>query len=171
MKKTIIFLTALLFVLVSCQAEQPTKRCEMESLFLSEDSLPSNTMVDPIITPTSLSTESGTRTFLIGQDSGIQGVARFSYSRTARNLFNQKRKTFFNDHVNWIKASDLFFDDHANRYYVACSEQLSRCIMISQYEEYFVFLSSQISEISITPELFLNLTKTIDAKMVICFQN
>jgi hypothetical protein len=156
-------------ILVGCQPKVSEIQCPIETLILDESEFPKNTQIDRIYSPISMSRESADRTFIIGADTGIQAIARFTYKRSAKYLYYEKRRDFY-DGDSWVKASDLFFDDHADRYYAACGELLGskRCVMIAQYGEYFTFLSTSVSQEDITHGVFLSLAKKIDQKITSC---
>lgn len=169
MKKLLFSLFAVVFLLLGCVPSRPARDCAITDFLLKEMDFPTGTIVNQVGIPVSeYPMESAGFTASLSGDSIYQVVAQYPSYNRARKKFDKSYKSMFdvdNRRGPWEKPLDVaFMPSVAQQYYVACGNVASKyqCRMIGQYEEYYVFFSSYISERGITLEVYDELLQKID---------
>jgi hypothetical protein len=170
----IFLLTA--FLLVSCDKQsRPDRNCKISELLLNEFDFPAETIVNQISSPISgQPEESSGRTASYFDDLLYHEVSRFLSRDGAQQEFAKRLDNAFddNDHEGpWeIPSGFSYTSSIANQFYVACGNVGTKyqCRMIGQYEEYYVFFFSYMSNAGMNITIYQELLEKIDAKMAQC---
>ena len=152
------------------------RKCEAESMLLTEDDFPADTIFNDVRSPIAEMPEvSAGFTASYGESAIYQEVGRFPLVTSAKREFeiakrNASVQTKY--HGPWETPPELsntssIFQD----YYVVCGKVDTKyqCRMIGQYEEYYMFFSTYISDNGLTLEMFDDLLKRVDGHVEVCF--
>ena len=155
MKKSIyiIILFSMVLLLTACLEDRPIRDCPIRELILNDSEFPVGTAFDDISSPMSnFPIESAVRTVSYKQDLNNHMIARYKSPKQAeRVFFTSFEHTFDVDNYRgpWVTPKEISYTSPiADQYHIACSPIRSeyQCRMIGQYEEYYVFFSSYLSE-------------------------
>lgn len=163
----ILWLISFLF-LGSCTSKKPD--CKITQLLLDEKLLPSDTYVEPIVSPIpDQPEESFAQGFLYKHDDISYMVTRWSSKNMANNEFTDfKKVAFVSDEYRgpWETPSEVYVrSETADNYFVSCGtvDGNYQCRMVATYREYLVYLRASISDdgidISTLNELLLDIDK------------
>lgn len=170
----IFLLTA--FLLASCDMQsRPDRDCKVSELLLNEFDFPAETIVNQISSPIAEQPEeSSGRTASYFDDLMYHEVSRYLSREGAQKKFDKRLKLAFeedNHEGPWeIPSGFSYTSSIANQFYVACGNVGTKyqCRMIGQYEEYYVFFFSYMSEQGMNLEIYQGLLQKIDDKMGQC---
>jgi hypothetical protein len=170
-----IISTALIFV--SCIQNRPERDCPISELVLDESDYPDGFIVEEISSPIAeYPIESAGRSAGYKQNLTFYLIGRYKSRKGAERKFDKKlERSFEKDDYGkpWVKPIEVSYTSPiAHQYHLACGNILGKyqCRMIGQYEEYYVFFFSYISEDGITFNILEDLLKKIDHHMAQCLQ-
>ncbi|MBV6467484.1 MAG: hypothetical protein PGMFKBFP_02846 [Anaerolineales bacterium] len=173
-----VFFILTAFLLSSCNSQnRPIRDCQIGELLLSDMDFPSGTFVDPISSPVSeYPEESAGRTAVFSDDLIYHVVGRYLSSDGAQRKFADSFDLAFDDNKYegpWAAPSGFSYTSSiANQFYVACGNTGTKhqCRMIGQYEEYYVFFFSYVSDSGMNITIYQDLLDKIDDKMAQCLR-
>ena len=177
MKKLYCILIFLLtaFLLVSCNQSRPVRDCKVNDLLLGELDFPIGTILNQISSPIAgQPEESSGRTASYYDDLIYHEVSRYLSVEGAQSKFNKRRiRAFEEDNYEgpWATPSGISYSSPiADQFFVACGNIGTKyqCRMIGQYNEYYVFFFSYLSEQGMNLEKYQEMLKKIDKKMEQC---
>jgi len=156
---------------------RPERYCGINELLFSGDDLPKGTNISYRKIPEIDEPEESGSIYAIINDTDIyQIVSRYERERTARNRY-ERWESALSDLSATNKNGDVlmqneFVSDHANKYSYTCGLGHGRyqCRFIATYDEYFIYLRSDISEEGVTHDMFYDFLVEIDHKMSGCFE-
>lgn len=175
----LLYIAGSLFFLTSCNAQSvaiDTQNCPVDQLLLDQSDFPSGTILNIIHSPIDEKPkESASRSANYQDDPLGQIVIRYATTDKTLVEYNEWNKSVFSSsevYGSWeIPATFSEISLKADHYQIACGNVISfgnRCLMVSQYQEYLVFFSADISNRGVTHELFRDLVLRIDEKMSSC---
>ncbi|MGQ9585169.1 MAG: hypothetical protein ACUVXG_07185 [Anaerolineae bacterium] len=106
----------------------------------------------------------------------IHHVQRFISAERAARYFAERREYEFAVATPWhgpykVPAQLVYRSPIADQYYVACEVQsgvYSMCLMIAQYEEYYVYFKTDVSSGVMTFSWVERALRAIDERMAAC---
>lgn len=154
----------------------PPRACPIESLVLDEAPFPPGAMAGRILSPLPrASWESAGRSINLRKGGGaIHDVYRYKTAgRAAQEFERRKRLVFTIDRWSgpWEVPDTLTYHSPiADQYYVACGVDggIYMCIMIAQYEEYYVLFVAHMSPDAMTFDALERVLRAIDERMARC---
>lgn len=175
-KLYLCFLIACL--LVACVFVLPERNCEVGSMLLSEGDFPVGTIVNSDRSSVAeMPEESAGFTADYGGSAMYHVIGRYPTISIAENEFEKKRELYFVQteyEGPWETPPEVHHVSSIfQKYHVACGEKLHgkyQCLMIGQYDEYYVFFFAYISDNGVTFDILNDLLQKIDARMEQCLQ-
>ncbi|MCD4672772.1 MAG: hypothetical protein K8R77_08925 [Anaerolineaceae bacterium] len=157
---------------------RPARYCGIDDILFSENDLPEGTIIDYRNLPAlDEPNESGEIYALFNNTVVYQIVSRYERGRLARNRYERWESALSDLSIVPNQTSDMstqldFVSAHASQYDFACGTDLGRyqCRFIATYDEYFIYLRSDISEEGVTHDMFYDFLVEIDHKMSGCFE-
>lgn len=163
--------------LVGCRAlQQPPKHdCPVETLVLDGAVFPPGSNAGSLESPLpEAAWASAGRTFYLPRGVAGHSVYQHKTPRIAAEEFLANKRAQFAQDENlgpWATPGELTYRSPiADQYYVACGNEWGNemCIMIAQYEEYFVLVTAHMSEDGMTYADFERVLRAVDEKMSAC---
>lgn len=156
----------------------PARDCPIESLLLDEEPFPLGARADSVFSPLpEKGWETAGRTIHLPMPIGIANHDVYRYKSAARAdwQFRQEKELTFMP-GRWRGPWDVpealtYRSPIADQYYVACevrSGVYSKCEMIAQYEEYFVYFKTDVSSGVMTFSWVERALRAIDERMAAC---
>ncbi len=159
-----------------CGPPKPPKHdCPIKELVIDEASFPPGSTSRSLLSPLPRAAwASAGRT--IDHPGGVANhhVYQFKTAERAAQEYRKREQTQFaeDEHEGpWTTPADLTYRSPiADQYRVACGKSwsLRLCIMVAQYEEYFVLVTSHMSEDGMTYADFQRVLRAVDEKMSAC---
>ena len=175
--KNICLYFLVICLLISCAPVRPSRECTLESMLLTQDDFPSDTIVNKISSPIAeMSRESAGFTARYGDSLMYHEINRYLSSDDAKEIFQEGRDIHFRTteyYGPWETPTELsYVSPIAQQYYVACGkvDEKYQCRMIGQYEEYYVFFFAYISDNGVTFDILNDLLQKIDERMEQCLK-
>jgi hypothetical protein len=152
------------------------QNCRIDQLLLDQSNYPSDTIFDDINSPIAEEPrESASRSVYYHENWIGEIVIRYPSIERANEIFRRRTKSVFHPaevYGLWETPPEISLSDlSADQYEIACGDVKNfgkRCIMIGQYEEYFVMFNMDISNDDVSRELFRDLVLKIDDRMSAC---
>jgi len=168
--------------LAGCITTPMPRDCKISSLVIDETAFPPGTMADRLVSPLPggpiprTAFESAGRSFHYSRTFGIavHNVYRYKSANRAAEEFARRIKLEFSSGEHrgpWIKPSDLTYESPiADQFHLACGMDgnFHTCVVVAQYEEYFVLLNVHMSPEAMTFQDLERLLRAIDERMAKC---
>jgi hypothetical protein len=176
--KTIVLL-GLLVLIVGCSNQKdlrPKRDCPIENFFLDQTDYPPETILDPVRSPIAEKPLESAEMSAYPNDSWTnQIVVRYSSTNRAAEEYEESFERIFSPrevHGSWKIPPPLALDNlSATQYWISCGNVKSfgkRCIMLAQFEEYYVFFRADVPMKDVTYEMFRDWVLIINAKIASC---
>lgn len=169
------YLLSLIGLLFTACGVRASSNCSIEDLLLNASNFPVNTIVNDISSPVAeYPEESAGITASYNQDLIYHLVGRYPSGNISGNRFKQSLVLYFGRDSNdqpWNKPVELSFNSLISQQYAAaCGIKWGKyqCRMIGQYDEYYVFFFSYISEQGVNIGTFQEFLQQIDEKFAQC---
>lgn len=169
------YIFVIMLFLTACGQKSHSRYCSIRELLLNESDFPAESIVNEISSPVAeYPQESAGITASYKKDLLFHLVSRYPSKIVSIKKFNQNLELYFSedDHGQpWGTTAGLNFTSSiADRYIVACGYNLGKyqCRMMGQYEDYYVFFFSYITDQGINPVIFQELLQKFDQKMALC---
>lgn len=172
-------LLVLCLLLLACYRSEPPppRACPITGLLLDATSFPVGASAGEILSPMPRAArDSAGRTIYLRKGLANHDVYRHASAvRAAQEFAHRRRVTFVTgeDYGPWENPRDLSYRSPiANQYYLACGidHGIYMCIMVAQYEEYYIFFNAHMDEQTMTFSDLERALQAIDAKMANCLQ-
>ena len=178
--KKVLGITLLFIAMAACSHK--ARSCDIKNVILDESFFPGDVSSDPLLMPIPDSPpDSAIRVFYIESNSSIdvvqQYVMNFRLAYLASNFFNEREKQNFNSDEKenpWKMPNGVqALDQNADQSHVGCGllHGSMTCRWIARYNQYYLFLRSDISETGMTEEEFLETITEIDSRMMQCLDD
>ncbi len=176
-KLSLLGVLLLSVALLACRALQkpPKHDCPIKSLVLDETVFPPGSHASFLESPLPYAAwASAGRTIYLPRGIANHDVYQHKTPKLAAEDFLANKKARFaeDEHTGpWSTPSEVSYRSPiADQYYVACGNEWGAqlCIMVAQYEEYYVLVTAHISEDGMTYADLEKVLRAVDEKMSHC---
>ena len=179
MRRRLLIVTVILLsagMLSSCAPHKPPEHdCPIEALVLDESVFPMGSKPSHLESPLPrASWASAGRTIYLPRGIANHDVYQFKTAELAMEEYGKRERTRFSEDEQrgpWSTPGEITYRSPiADQYRVACgrSWDLTLCIMVARYDEYFVLVTAQMSEDGMAYADLEKVLQAVDEKMSGC---